>query len=595
MCFSSLLFSNNTQYTIVEKAIEKNLYNSHVWHRLLHLDSKDNPSISSPSFILSHENFTPKNELIKTINSFFEDNQSMCKFPARYFWIKQELSLSDLDFPSKTCVGFDDYLNKIGAKDLKLVFVSEQVSNPSSMMGHTFFKLEGIDKNKKSIQHAVSLFTVIDTYNIPHLLLKSTVTGMKGFFTLSPYKTQVNRYLNTEERNVWEYELNLSKFQKELIYYHFWELKEVDITYLFTGFNCATIIEDMLGIADKDYKNDSSLWVTPKDAIKKANSYNLIKKTIMMPSSVWELNMLCESLPVDKTESIQNIVFNKQLEKLESFHYSDDINTKQLEVELMGTYANYLGNNSNIFDVDDVSSVNEIIKTHNNDYSIDLSKYKNPLNTSNDSQISISYQNANHQRDMKINILPASNTLYDDNREYFSESSLSIGEFSLLVNKDKVYIDTINLFAMKSLIPWNSLTKDLSSDFKFSYEKQYTNNLNEFHAVNISGGFGVSKKIGNDIYIFGLMDIGLAYGNKTLYPYCFPQLGLMIYELFNMKSTLEYKYLYNQDDSHSGYHDFNFEQSLFVDKKYRIGASYNHKQSSSLDFDTFGVSFNYYF
>jgi hypothetical protein len=128
--------------------------------------------------------------LVKTINSFFEDNQSICKYPARFYWLKNELKLNNIDFPVAECKNFNDYLEKTNPTDLKLVFVSEQVKSPSSMMGHTFFKLEGVSESNQKRENAVSFFTVIDTANIPYLIVKSTITGMKGFFILSPYKNQ---------------------------------------------------------------------------------------------------------------------------------------------------------------------------------------------------------------------------------------------------------------------------------------------------------------------------------------------------------------------------------------------------------------------
>lgn len=597
LCFIPLfLRADDIQSSIIiQKAIEKKSYDSHVWHRLIHLDKNNKPSINTPSFLISHDDFTPKNELFKTINSFFEDNKSMCKYPARLYWLKNELDLKDSIFPASRCDEFDEYIEKTNPNNLKLVFVSEQVKNPSSMMGHTFFKLEGNDGDGARRQNAVSFFTVIDTFNIPYLMVKSTITGMKGFFILSPYQSQVHRYLNEEDRNIWEYDLNLSELQKKIIYYHFWELKDIDITYLFTGFNCATIVDDMLAITDISYKENSSLWITPKDVIKKANTHKLLNRSVLIPSKTWELNMLTESIPSPTVNTIQNMIFNKNYNQLHSYNYSKDEKDKQLEVLLINTYTDYLQQDLNILSKDEALQIHDSVPAYNNDLSIDLTNYKNPLKTFDDSQLSFGYQETKAGGGLKIGFLPASNTLYDDNREYFSESSLKIGEFAFIIDKNKISIDTLNVFAMKSLIPWNSLTQNFSTDFKFNYEKHYTSTLDEFHAINISGGIGINKKIHDDMSLFGLFDIGFAYGNNAFYPYVYPQLGLMIYEIFNMKSTFEYQYLYNQDNANTGYHNFNMEQSFYIDKKYRIGASYNRKLSANSSFETLGISFNYFF
>lgn len=598
LIFSSIfLQAHLNQSIIVDRAIQNEIYKSHVWHRLLHLDANKSPAINSNSFLLSYDNFSPKEELIKTINYFFENEENICRYPARYLYIQNELQLNELNFSLSNCKDFDEYIKKTNPKNLKLVFVSEQVNSPSSMMGHTFFKLEGIDTENKIRENAVSFFTVIDTINIPYLILKSTVIGMKGFFILSPYKIQKNRYLNEEERNIWEYELNISDYQKKLIYYHFWELKNLDITYLFTGFNCATIVDDMLGIANEEYKNNFSFWITPKDVIKKANNNNLLGKTELISSNVWTLNMLSESLPKKNSENIQATIRNKNINNITNYSFSEDKKIKSLEVSLFKTYINYLKYNldTNFTKQEELKIHNFISSQEDKNYLIDVSKYKNPIKTFDDSQFSISYQNLNDKEGLKIGFIPASNTLYDDNREYFSESSLRIGEFSVIIQNSDIKIDELNVFVMKALIPWNSMTQNLSNDFKLNYEKQYTKELKEFHAVNMSGGIGISKKIHEDIMLFSLMDIGIAHGNKNTYFYIYPQVGLIIYEILNMKSVVEYEYIFNQDNSKIGYHDINIEQSLFINKKYRIGVNYNQKQTNVETIKKFALSFNYFF
>ena len=161
--------------------------------------------------------------------------------------------------------------------------------------------------------------------------------------------------------------------------------------------------------------------------------------------------------------------------------------------------------------------------------------------------------------------------------------------------KDSVDIESFDLFSMKSLVPYNDFTRSISADFKINYEKHYTKYLKDFHATNVNMGFGFTKKIHDDIFIFALADIGLAYGNNSLYPYTFSQTGLTVYEAFNMKSIFEHKYFYNQGSSKSGYHDFTFNQSIFIDKEYSFGFVYNKKFKKNSKINTLSLSFKYYF
>ena len=169
-------------HLVVQEAVAKNLHNSPIWKALLHV-SNGKLNIADPNFILSKDNFSLRNELEKTIYSFFEDidkgdSHGICKFPARFFWIKSELNLDDNSLPHVQCTEFEEYLKQAPADEISLVFVSENVSNPSSMMGHVFLKLSGHNYKSNYVEHAVSFFTIVDT--IQH--------------SFSRYKKHTNRY-----------------------------------------------------------------------------------------------------------------------------------------------------------------------------------------------------------------------------------------------------------------------------------------------------------------------------------------------------------------------------------------------------------------
>ena len=331
---------------------------------------------------------------------------------------------------------------------------------------------------------------MIDTFNIPFLIYESTISGMKGYFVLSPYKKQISNYINNEERNIWEYRLKLTDIQKKLIYYHFWELKDIDLTYYFTGFNCATMIDDILSLTNKNYMNKNSFWVTPKDVIKNASQNDLIDNTNMIPSIEWKLNMLAENIDVDKINKILRLFENQDFMSLKSFNYSNNSEQKELEKEFILTYAEFLFLNRKVITSKNYRDILDLVQ-YSEEFVIDIKKYKNPLKTFDDSQVSVAYSK-NDKNSLELSFLGASNTIFDDNREYFSENSLKIGEIKLLFDKDDVHINSISFYNMKSLIPWNKVTKELSKEFRFEYEKHYNENLEEINVLNTSMGMGLS-------------------------------------------------------------------------------------------------------
>lgn len=591
-------FSNDIKQSTIHKALELKLYDSHIWKSMLHVKGGTS-SINDPSFLLSYPNFSLKNELITTIESFFEtnpnnDSHMKCTYPARFLWLKKVLKLNDSDFPKVECKSFDTYLKKTGMEDLKLVFVSENATNPSSMMGHTFFKISGKDEHDIQREHAVSFFTVIDTVNIPKLLIKSTITGMKGYFLLRPYQEQISRYLKDENRNIWEYDLTLSKFEKELIYFHFWELKDVDIEYLFTGFNCATIVYDMLSISSSKYNENNHLWITPKDVIKDSKKNHRIKNATLTASDEWHIKMLLDELKTSNESRLIQDLKHNDLNDIDQITFSPSYKTKFIEKEFLNVYAGYQYRNHNITG-STLKRIRSEVGSVEDNYAFDLRNYKDPIDTFNDTQTALTYVSENDENYLLFSFIPASHTLYDDNREYFGESELKLLAFDILVKKDKIKLNSLDLYSMKSLLPWDTFTGGLSSSLKINYESHYDENLDPFKAYNISAGLGYTKQYLNDIFVYTLFNAGISYGDSRFYAYAYPELGLLMYEIFDMKTIVNYKYIFNQHGSYEAYHDLKIEQSFFIDKKIRLGLGVDHRSSSEIKKTSYMFSLNYFF
>ena len=579
---------------LIKDAVAANLHNSPVWKSLLHVsDGKLN--IADPNFILSKDNFSLKNELEQTIFSFFGDidkgdSHGICKFPARFFWIKSELNLGDDIFPHVQCSAFDEYLKKAPADEISLVFVSENVSNPSSMMGHVFLKLSGYNFKSNYVEHAVSFFTIIDTFNIPYLILKSTIIGMEGFFSLLPFNEHIDKYLIEEKRNVWEYRLKLSENNKKLMYYHIWELKGLQMKYFFTGYNCATVIHNILSLSSENFSKKNYLWITPKDVAKEAYQNKLISDSKLIPSDAWYIRMLSDTVDSDTQGEIHNLFKNK------SFDTIDNQDLGLYERELVKSYASYLYNEQRITK-EELDTVNRTMNEsfEKNEYDIDLSEYKSPLNTYDDSQLNFGYKRKKDKNYLKLNLLPASNTLSDDNREYFNEYMLKLGEISLLYRDGKIDIESFQLYAMKTLIPWNRFAKGISGEFRLGLEEHRNKELEIKKSVNVAGGVGLTKKLTPDISVYFLWNGGLGYGDSSFYPYVYPELGTIIYEVLNMKTFFSYKYIFNQFGSLNFYHDLSITQSFFWNKRFKISGTYEYKSNNKYSDSAYEFLFHIFF
>jgi len=98
--------------------------------------------------------------------------------------------------------------------------------------------------------------------------------------------------------------------------------------------------------------------------------------------------------------------------------------------------------------------------SQDNKYTIDISNYKSPIKTTDESQIGIGFRRLSGNNFVKFYFLPISHTLLEDNRQYFFESSLKVGEISLLLNQHRIIIESFKFYSMTSLVPFDLFIKN---------------------------------------------------------------------------------------------------------------------------------------
>jgi len=563
------IISYASEKELVALALKKKLYNQARWKALLHYNNNFN--IKNNKFIHT-DNL--KNELIYTIKSFYNtkskyknsNEHPQCLFPARFLFIKKSLNVNKTEFPDVNCTAFNTYLQKAPANQISLIYASEKVNNPSSMMGHTFFKLSGMNNSKRYVEHAVSFYTIINTINPLKLAYQNIYAGMQGIFSLRPYQETLLKYLNEEDRNIWEYNLKLTNYERKLMYYHLWELKDIKMHYYLTSYNCSTVVYYILSLANPKIYNEKEIWMTPLETVKILYKYNLIKNAKLIPSKNWYIKMLEEQVSSKDEYTIYNIVnTNKDISKLKFNTYTS---------KLLYAYAEYEYSKKQLSQ-QKLTEIESHIPKKLLDKTIDISHYKSPQKLPNERQLSVGYKNINKTNFMNLTFLPASHLITDNNREYFGESELKIGYLSLLLNKETIKLDDFTLYGMKSYTPYDLLTKNLSYQFELAIKKDYTLKSKYKDTFKFDGGIGFDFKVTYDINIFTILNAGIGYNNEdNTHLFLNPEVGFMIYEIFNMKSVVIYQPLYKK--SKQIYNQYMIMHTIFLNKFSKISLDYKY-------------------
>ncbi|MCK5194099.1 MAG: DUF4105 domain-containing protein, partial [Desulfobulbaceae bacterium] len=220
---------------LLSKATEKSLHTDRYWEVLLHY--KKNISfheslIDDPKFFLSPQGkINPKAELEATIRSFFQEDKnngthSRCRFPARYSWLQETLSIDEEKLPSVTCNELDDTLSKVDPQKAVMVFPASFRNSPASMFGHTLIRLDS-SYDSKLISYAVSYAAHTGETSGITFALKGIFGAYKGYYSIMPYYDKVKEYSDMDQRDIWEYSLNLTEAETYRMFLYVWESKDI--------------------------------------------------------------------------------------------------------------------------------------------------------------------------------------------------------------------------------------------------------------------------------------------------------------------------------------------------------------------------------
>jgi hypothetical protein len=223
------------------------LWEDTAWLRLLHYRSEPFNGFSSEvdgaAFFLSPRGYTdPKAELFATLRAFQRpigndpERHARCRFPARFHWLDQKLGLSAA-LPPLRCAKLEAFAARYRPDYVALMYAANSVDNPVSAFGHTFMVLKRAGPARRDV--AVEYTPDTDTHN-PLLYAFKGLTGMyRGRYRFHALSDKARYYLEEEGRDLWEYELALTRAEELQLIRHLWELSFTHFDYYYMSENCS--------------------------------------------------------------------------------------------------------------------------------------------------------------------------------------------------------------------------------------------------------------------------------------------------------------------------------------------------------------------
>jgi len=280
---------------LVAQARADGLAQDREWQTLLHVERNwygaRRSRVDDPEFFFSPQGKSdPAAELDATIVALFSQSDGgsappVDRFPARFEFLIRRLQLDRNRLPVAYAQVFEDAYRGLGPRSIAIAFPTAYMNTPASMFGHTLLIVGSRVKTGMAGQ-AINYAAQTDQDGGVAFAVKGIVGGYSGYYSLLPYWQKLNEYSDIEQRDVWEYELNLSTEEIRRLLLHVWEMRGVRTDYFFFDENCAYYLLYLLDAARPELAlhDQASSWVIPLDTVRLMSDAGLVSAVTWRPS-----------------------------------------------------------------------------------------------------------------------------------------------------------------------------------------------------------------------------------------------------------------------------------------------------------------------
>lgn len=301
------------------------------WLALLHINrgatmhSRNESYVDDSRFFLSEAGSTDRvAELVETVRLTRVDGSlERCRFPARYHFLARTLGWQSVE-PFAHC---DDYLkwrNTIPSGRAVLVFPASYLNSPSSMFGHTLLRLDSSDAPDTVWESWAVNFGAVTSEQDNSLLYtyRGLAGGYPGRFVIVPYVTKVQEYSHMENRDIWEYSLDLSDAERSRLIEHLWELQDINFDYYFFDENCSFRLLELLDVArpGAGLIEGFRFAEVPVNTVRTLYDQSLVSERIYRPSKAVSLQADIDALTGKEQRLVSALLKDPAVAQSEAFN-----------------------------------------------------------------------------------------------------------------------------------------------------------------------------------------------------------------------------------------------------------------------------------
>lgn len=505
------------------------------WHRLLHyrpnrLLPGHTSVIDSEDFFLAPDGRTdPRGELEATLaamreNRTVRDEPAACRFRARYEWLRERLG----EFaPRPSCTLYEGWSGAAAPGRAHIVFASSDLGSPATMYGHTLLRIDAAGSADPLLSLAVSYAaTVAPDVGALSYMARGLGGGFVGSFSVMPYHQKVREYARIDERDLWEYPLNLAPDEIRRVLWHLWELRDVGSDYYFLSENCSYMLLALLdtarpGLTMAEEFDDPAPYTIPLDTIRVLRDQGLTGEPFYRASQMRRLHTHLKQLPPESRAWAADYAHGAAT--LEDPRLPGAAEA-QLRARALETAAEYLAMTARPKSQAEAIGLPRplLLERSRLDVSAGFREPPRPAAPDVGHESSRLDSGARHAGGRTAGLLRARGAYHDrldPPRGYLAGGELEFATAQLLVSEGEVQLSEVNLVNIAALAPWRDGFHPLSWQAAFG-ARRFGLDAVAARAQQALGGFGEAG-LGatfnpvEPLFVYGLV-FGSADGNRDV-------------------------------------------------------------------------------
>lgn len=474
-------------------------------------------TLDSEKFFLSPQGKNnPQAELMASVELFENgDEATKCLFPARYKLLKRQ-GLVAADFPK--CEELEKFYEDLRPSGVTLLFTDAFMNNPSSLFGHTLLRIDTARKGTQLLAHGANYgaFTAGEDNGMLYAVLGLT-GGYFGGFTVKPYYDIINTYNNIENRDIWEFNLDLTPEELDFFVAHLWELGHNQSRYYFFSRNCSYMLMETLDAVRPSLHlaQQFPVQAIPLDTLKAVyRTPGLVKSVNYRPSRQAKIVHRYQLMSPEQQKRYLDIIKEQKydLDGLSEAEQADVLETAYQFIQYQ-----YVAEKLELKDYRrqsfKVLTARNRLKTDSR--ISDEWEGHSPLETHESMRATVGAGVRNGEGFQEISYRPAYHSLTDSNLGFLRGAEINFLNTVLrhYDSRDKTVLQQLDLVGIKSVSPMNEMFTPISYQINFAAERVMNpDNEKEGYDVRLTVGGGGTYALNEQWWAFVMGNSHAAYG-----------------------------------------------------------------------------------